>query len=67
MSDTKILEWLESRFTGKWKNSIFIATDQFGEGMLVMDERKTAGVVHRAKTIRGLIKLAMEHERSGHE
>ena len=67
MSDTELLDYLESLFTGKFRNSLFIAHDlpTFAgtRQMINMDIRNQSGVVHRAKTVRGAIKLAMEYER----
>ena len=60
--DQKLLDWLEERFSGKWRNSIFLAHEVCGDGMLIMDIHSNPSVVHRAKTVRGAIRLAMAHE-----
>lgn len=66
MTDTELLDYLESLFAGKFRNSLFIAHDlptfPGGRQMINMDIRNQAGVVHRAKTVRGAIKLAMEYK-----
>lgn len=60
--DAKLLRWLESKFAGMFRNSIFWGHDIDGSEMMNMDLRSQPGVIHRAKTVRGLIRLAMEHE-----
>lgn len=60
--DSKLLDWLETKFDGRWRESIFIAHELGADGVLVMDSRGQPGVVHRAKTVRGAIRLAMQHD-----
>lgn len=65
MNDTELLDFLEAQFTGKLRNSIFIAHERDVipgcRRMINMDMRSQPGVVHRAKTVRGAIKLAIQH------
>jgi hypothetical protein len=63
MTDTELLDYLESLFAGKFRNSLFIShepSDFTERRMLTLDIRDQHAVVHRAKTVRGAIKLAME-------
>jgi len=64
MSDTQLLDFLESLFTGKFRESLFFAHDlQTFSGvrqMINLDIRSQSGCVHRAGTVRGAIKLAIE-------
>ena len=60
-TDTELLDWLEAQFTGRFRNSVFICNELSRDGqMLNMDFKLDHAVVHRAKTVRGLIALAME-------
>ena len=65
MSDTELLDFLEAQFAGKFRNSIFLAHEREVfpgcKRMINMDMRSQSGVVHRAKTVRGALKLAIEH------
>jgi len=64
MSDTQLLDYLESLFAGKFRNSLFIGHDlpTFGDSrqMINLDIRSQISCVHRAKTVRGAIKLAIQ-------
>jgi hypothetical protein len=62
MNDTELMDWLETQLGSKWKNSIFIGQEIDGSKMVNLDVRALSGMVFRAKTVRGAIKLAIEHE-----
>ena len=68
MSDTELIDFLESLFDGKFRNSLFIGHDlpTFGDSrqMINLDIRSQISCVHRAKTVRGAIKLAIEESKS---
>ncbi len=68
MTDTQLIDWLETQFSGKWRMSIFIA-HELGSEMVLLERKSDAmqGVIHRAKTVRGAIKLAMEFDRGEDE
>jgi hypothetical protein len=61
--DRVAMNWLEAKFSGTFRNSIFWGHDIDGSEMMNLDLRSQPGVIHRAKTVRGLFKLAMEHEK----
>jgi hypothetical protein len=66
MTDTQLLDFLEALFTGKFRNSLFIGHDlpTFGDSqqMVNLDIRSQLSCIHRAKTVRGAIKLAIEED-----
>jgi hypothetical protein len=68
MSDTQLLDFLESLFSGKFRNSLFIGHDlpTFGDShqMINLDIRSQIECVHRAKTVRGAIKLAIKEAKA---
>lgn len=61
--DSRALDWLEEQFTkSRFRNSFIIANEIGEPKMLLMDSKLQPGVVHRAKTVRGLLNLAIQHE-----
>ena len=65
MSDTELLDFLEAQFAGKFRNSIFLAHEREVfpgcKRMINMDMRSQPNTFHRAKTVRGAIRLAIAH------
>lgn len=59
--DTQLLDWLEGQFTGRFRNSIFLANEIGDHGSLLLDSRQH-GTVIRAGTVRELLRLAMQAE-----
>lgn len=62
LADHRALDWMEEQFAGTFRNSVFLGHDIDGSGMINMDLRSQPSVVHRAKTVRGCIRLAMDHQ-----
>lgn len=63
LSDTELLNFLESLFSGRFRNSVFIGKDIFGDG-LVLDTRSQCKI-HKATTVRELLQRAAKFERAG--
>lgn len=63
LSDTELLNFLESLFSGRFKNSVFICKDIFGDG-LVLDTRSQCKL-HKATTVRELLQKAAKFEGGG--
>jgi len=63
LSDTELLNYLETLFSGRFRNSIFICKDIFDE-RLMMDTRNDEKV-HSGTTVRELLQRAAKFERAG--
>jgi hypothetical protein len=63
LSDTQLLNFLETLFSGRFRNSVFICKDIFGDG-LVLDTRSQCKV-HKATTVRELLQQAAKFEGAG--
>ena len=63
LSDTELLNFLETLFSGRFRNSVFICKDIFGDG-LVLDTRSQCKL-HKAMTVRDLLNKAAKFEGGG--
>jgi len=64
LSDTELLNFLESLLAGKFRNSFFAANDLFEKGRINFDIR-SQNQTHSGKTLREVIIKAAKFERAG--